>query len=119
MENNAFAATVRRREGMAIIDLAGDVNSFADGALAEAYAEATRGDASSVLLNFREVAYINSTGIALIVSLLAQARKSQRRLLACNLSDHYQEIFQITRLADFMAIFPDEASALAGASSPV
>jgi hypothetical protein len=28
------------------------------------------------------------------------------------LSDHYLEIFQITRLTDFMDIFADEASAL-------
>jgi hypothetical protein len=46
------------------------------------------------------------------VSLLARARKEHRRLLACGLSDHYVEIFQITRLADFLSIFPDEASAL-------
>jgi anti-sigma B factor antagonist len=29
------------------------------------------------------------------------------------LSQHYVEIFQITRLVDFMSVFPDEASALA------
>jgi anti-anti-sigma factor len=58
------------------------------------------------------VDYINSTGIALIVGLLARARKSHRRLLACGLSEHYIEIFQITRLADFMTVFPDEKSAV-------
>jgi hypothetical protein len=29
------------------------------------------------------------------------------------LSEHYVEIFRITRLADFLQVFPDEASALA------
>jgi hypothetical protein len=29
------------------------------------------------------------------------------------LSDHYVEIFQITRLVDFLTLYPDEASALA------
>lgn len=66
-----------------------------------------------ILLNFSDVDYINSTGIALIVSLLTRARKAHCRLLACGLSDHYAEIFQITRLVDFIGIFPDEASALA------
>ena len=56
--------------------------------------------------------YINSTGIALIVGLMAQARKSNRRLLTYGLSDHYVEIFRITRLADFIGIFPNEQSAL-------
>jgi anti-sigma B factor antagonist len=69
-----------------------------------------------ILLNFSDVDYINSTGIALIVSLLTRARKAHHRLLACGLSDHYAEIFQITRLVDFIGIFPDEASALAAGS---
>ena len=56
--------------------------------------------------------YINSTGIALIVSLLGRARASQRRLSAYGLSDHYVEIFNITRLSDFMGIYPDEKSAV-------
>ena len=117
MENSHFEAAVRRREGTAIIELKGDVNAFAEEALNAAYAEATQAGPATVLLKFQHVAYINSTGIALIVALLAQARKSQRRLFACNLSDHYREIFQITRLADFMGIFPDEASALVGAGA--
>ena len=57
--------------------------------------------------------YINSTGIALIVGLLARARKSNRRLVVIGLSDHYVEIFHITRLVDFMSIYPDETSVLA------
>jgi anti-sigma B factor antagonist len=55
---------------------------------------------------------MNSTGIALVVGLLARARKSKRRIVACGLSPHYREIFEITRLADFMPVFRDETSAL-------
>jgi anti-anti-sigma regulatory factor len=44
--------------------------------------------------------------------LLVKAGRSHRRMLAYGLSDHYREIFRITRLADFMRIFPDEAGAL-------
>jgi anti-anti-sigma regulatory factor len=63
------------------------------------------------------VDYINSTGIALIVGLLARARASRRRLLAYGLSDHYVEIFNITRLSDFVSVLPDEKSALAEATA--
>jgi anti-anti-sigma factor len=95
-----------------VIDLHGEINSQAEEALNRAYAEAASNSTSSILLNFSGVSYINSTGIALIVGLLAQARKSGRRLLTAGLSDHYLEIFQITRLSDFMSIFPDENAAL-------
>ncbi len=105
-------ARVRHQPRVAIIDLHGEINAFAEDVLNAAYADAESQEANVILLNFSGVDYINSTGIALIVSLLARARKSKRKLLACGLSQHYVEIFQITRLADFMSVFPDESSAL-------
>ena len=60
---------------------------------------------------------INSTGIALIVGVLAEARNDKRKVIACGLSGHYREIFQVTRLSDFMPIFADEQEALAGAGT--
>lgn len=113
MATNIFEAAVRHQEGRAIIDLYGEINSFAEAELNEAYALATSQDVALIVLNFTEVDYINSTGIALIVGLLAQARKTHRQLAVYGLSDHYVEIFNITRLSDFMEIFPDEQAALA------
>ena len=113
MPAKSLEARVRHQPKIAIVDLQGEIDSFAEDVLNAAYAEAESQDVNVILLNFTNVDYINSTGIALIVGLLARARKSKRRLLAYGLSDHYVEIFQITRLVDFMNVFPDEASALA------
>jgi anti-anti-sigma factor len=107
---------VRREPGGAVLDLRGEINGFAQEALDAAYTEAEAKDPETILLNFEGVDYINSTGIALIVGLLARARASKRPLLASNLSEHYMEIFDITRLSDFMSLFPDEESAKAVAS---
>lgn len=109
-----FNAQVRQTPGAAVIDLYGEINAQADQALNAAYAEAVQNGAETVVLNFTKADYINSTGIALIVGLLAQARKAKRQLRVYGLSDHYIEIFQITRLADFMHVFDNEESALAG-----
>lgn len=105
---------VRRRDGAAIIDLAGDIDSGAEHALEAAWAEASE-PPGPVVLNFAGADYINSTGIALIVGLLARARAGGVPIRACGLSDHYREIFEITRLADFMPIANDEDSAVEGA----
>jgi anti-anti-sigma factor len=113
MPAKSLEAQVRHQPAVAIVDLHGEINAFAEDRLNAAYAEAESRAPDLILLNFSDVDYINSTGIALIVSLLARARKAKRRLLACGLSDHYVEIFQITRLVDFMNVFPDEKSALA------
>ena len=71
--------------------------------------------ADAVVLNFEGAGYINSTGIALIVGLLARARAAGIEVRAYGLTPHYREIFEITRLADFLAINPDEDSAVRGA----
>ena len=75
-------AQVRHLPALAVIDLQGDIDSFAEQALDAAYSEAESQEPLTILLNFTKVDYINSTGIALIVSLLARARKDQRRLAA-------------------------------------
>jgi anti-sigma B factor antagonist len=105
-------AEVRQERGVVVLDLRGEINGFAQEALDVAYSQAEINDPEAILLNFEDVDYINSTGIALIVGLLAKARASHKRLLAFGLSDHYVEIFEITRLSDFMSVFPDEQSAI-------
>jgi anti-anti-sigma factor len=117
MSNSAFSAHVRHLDGVPVIDLNGEVNAAAEAELDVAFAEATRSHPGTVLLNFEQVTYINSTGIALIVGLLADARKTRLQLLVCGLTEHYRHIFNITRLADFMSIHDDEASAIATAAA--
>jgi len=109
-------AEVRQERGVVVLDLRGEINGFAQEALDAAYSEAESNDPEAILLNFEGVDYINSTGIALIVGLLAKARVSKRRLVAFGLSDHYVEIFNITRLSDFVGVFPDEESAISETS---
>ena len=104
MATRELEVQVRSEDGEAVIDLLGDVDSGAEQALMAGYAQATDGGAGSVKLNFAGTEYINSTGIAVIVGLLAQARAHGVEVKASGLSDHYREIFEITRLADFMTI---------------
>jgi anti-anti-sigma factor len=105
-------AQVRLKDGSAVIDLTGDINGAAETALTHAYDAARSADARTIVLNFSGMTYMNSTGIALVVGLLAEARKEQRAVKACGLTDHYRHIFEITRLADFMPMFDQEDDAL-------
>lgn len=114
MAATEFGADVRAEDGGAVIDLRGDIDGPAGDALRAAYASVQQYDPSIVVLNFDDVEYINSTGIAVIVGVLAQARQDGRRLVAYGLSDHYRSIFEVTRIADFIHLYTDEQSALTG-----
>lgn len=121
METKPFNATVsftpNAAPNTAVVVLSGDINAEAEVLLGSAYAEAEKHDSPIILLDFSRVNYMNSTGIALIVGLLARARRSKRRMIVAGLSEHYKEIFTITRLSDFMSIFDSAETALANAAS--
>ena len=93
-----------------VLDLRGDITGGSEAALMSAYGEAA--GAKTVLLNFAGLEYMNSGGIGLLVTLLIRAKRANQRLLACGLSEHYLQIFELTRLNDAIGIFADEASAL-------
>ena len=107
---------MRRRAGAAIVEMRGEVDGFAEGVLGRAYTAAEEADPGAIILDMGDVRYINSKGIALLVVLIMRARQAQRRILAYGLCEHFREIFQITRLSDYIAIYDDEESALAGAA---
>ena len=67
-----------------------------------AYEEA--GDARAIVLNFTELAYMNSGGIGLLVTLLVRANRRSQKLLAFGLSEHYRQIFELTRLDEAVGI---------------
>jgi anti-sigma B factor antagonist len=109
---SVFEATVTRTDEGSVVVMSGTVNRAAKQALETAYEEAAA-NPGRVLMDFRGVDYINSTGIAVIVGVLAMARAENREVGAFGLTEHYREVFNITRLSDFMTIYDDETAAVA------
>jgi anti-sigma B factor antagonist len=103
-------------EGVAIVDVDGDVTPAAEGALMEAYSQASGGGARGVILDFTDLGYMNSGGIGLLVTLLVRAQRAKQGLAAFGLSDHYRQILGLTRIDEAIAIHDDEASAVAHVS---
>ncbi len=82
----------------------------------EAYNEAMQEGARVLVLNFGDLEYMNSTGIGLLVTLLIRSQRQHQRLMACGLSEHYRQIFDLTRLNEAIGIYDTEADALAAAA---
>ncbi len=112
MPGDVFFAEVDKTGSDTVVEIHGDINRAAQAGLAAAYDQAEDGP-GRLVLDFEDAQYINSTGIALIVGLLARARASERKVAAFGLTHHYRELFQITRLSDFMTIYEDQNAATA------
>jgi len=115
MEESATRMDIRRADGRtAIIDIRGDVTAASESVLMSVYEEAVRQGAQRLVLNFSGLEYMNSGGIGMLVTLLVRANRQNQQLAAFGLSDHYREIFELTRLDEAITIYDDEQSALAG-----
>ena len=100
-------------DSASIIDVKGEITSFAENILMDAYTQATSGGAKVIILNFEGLEYMNSGGIGLLVTMLIRANRQEQSLLAYGLTDHYQQIFELTRLNEAIKIYGNEAEALA------
>jgi anti-sigma B factor antagonist len=117
MTQSTLSAGVRRiDDAVAVLDIQGDITSESEEALGEAYAEGAEGSTRAVILNFSGLEYMNSGGIGLLVTLLVRANRAKQKLLAYGLTEHYRQIFELTRLDEAIGIYDTEAEAVAAAA---
>ena len=102
-------------DGVSVIDIEGDITAQSEDVLMDAYGRASAEGVTAIVLNFTALEYMNSGGIGLLVTLLVRAQRQRQRVLAYGLSDHYRQIFELTRLDEAVGIHDDEAQALEAA----
>jgi anti-anti-sigma factor len=100
-------------EGVAVVDIVGEVTAASEPTLMAAYEKASAPGARAIVLNFSGLQYMNSGGIGMLVTLLVRANRNRQQLAAYGLSAHYRQIFELTRLDEAITIHADEPSALA------
>lgn len=112
MLEDELNVSTRQRDGVAVIDLIGDVTTFAEEKINTAYQEVTDQGANHVLLNFRENDYINSAGIAILIGIVTAVNRNNQKLAFSGLSQHFQKIFRMVGLAQYAEIYQDEEEAI-------
>jgi anti-anti-sigma factor len=111
--SDEIQVSTREMGGAMVIDLVGDVTTFAEEAINQAYQSASSDGATNIIFNFRENDYINSAGIAILIGVVTEARKRDQRLLITGLSAHFQKIFRMVGLTQYADIYPSVEEALA------
>lgn len=99
--------------GVRVIDINGDITASSEDQITDAHGKAGDG-AEAVILNFEGLDYMNSSGIGLLVTTLIRAQRAGHDLRAFGLSDHYRQIFSLTRLDEAISIYDEEEAAVAG-----
>jgi anti-sigma B factor antagonist len=82
----------------------------------EKMAEIINRGESQILLNLSEVQFVDSSGLGALLSLLRQLGEGGN-LMLCGIAENVMNLFRLTRLNRVFQIYPDEAQALAAATS--
>jgi anti-sigma B factor antagonist len=114
-ETNIVTNVRQVSPAVSIIDIKGDLSAVAENALMDAYAHTNAATTRVIILNFTGLAYMNSSGIGLLVTLLVRVNRQKQRLFCYGLSEHYRHIFELTRLSDVIKTYSSERDALAAA----
>jgi anti-sigma B factor antagonist len=101
----------REQTDATIVDVSGDVDMGSSPGLRKTLLESLR-KTPRLVVNLREVRYIDSSGIASLVEVLKEARNSKKRLLLFGLNTAVREVLQLTRLNKIFEIRETEDEAL-------
>lgn len=103
--NSEIEITLEKQGDVTIFDMKGDVTSFSEPIITEAYHKAIEQDTRKLLLKFYESAYINSGGIAVLIQLLAKTKRNNQKICMTGLSAHMQKIFNMVGVTKFTRIY--------------
>jgi anti-sigma B factor antagonist len=107
-----FSASTRQLGEVTVIDVRGRFTLIEGEAVHELLVDLFREGRTRVLLNFRGVTYLDSSGIGQLVRGLYTARKNAAELKAVELEQRAREILRLTNLHTVFADFPDEQTAV-------
>ena len=87
-----------------LLDIKGDITSFSEPFLTEAYQNVNDQGASKILLKIGTDAYINSGGIAVLIQILSQTKQNNQKIGIAGVSAHFKKIFTMVGITKFAKI---------------
>lgn len=115
--DDTLDVTLRRHGSVTVIDIKGDVTTFADAKISEAYNVATQEGSLKLVLNFHHSNYINSAGIAILIRIVTSCGRNGQKLAMSGLNEHFQKIFRMVGLSQYADIYESEEQAVAALSN--
>ena len=103
---------IRTIDDVHIIDIKGELMASTKGRLKGAFLDLFAEDKFNIILNFKEVYIIDSSGIGLLVSALQQVREKSGDIKILNLSGFSKRTFKVTGLNTVFHLFANEQKAV-------
>ena len=103
---------MEEENGIAVFRMSGDIDINTSPDLKKSFDSAISGKKDKIVINLKEVSYVDSSGLATLVEILKNMRAYGGKLKLASLSDKVRGLFEITKLDKLFDIVPDEESAV-------
>ena len=103
---------IKQVSGKNVVYLEGEVNAQSGAEIKKSVLNLFASGNAGVVLSFKGVVYMNSSGLREIIDLLKNATKDRKELSLCEMSQDIREMFSFTGLDRVFKIFDTEAKAL-------
>ncbi|HAH88302.1 MAG TPA: hypothetical protein DCL60_13125 [Armatimonadetes bacterium] len=103
---------LQKMEGSTVIDIAGEIDMASAPLIAKALDKAVHEEGADVVLNARELFYIDSSGIQILVSAGRKLSDEGRRLFVVGCHGIFYKLVQLMRLDREFCLYPDIKDAL-------
>ena len=105
---------IRRQDKMVVVELTGEIDLHHTPEVHKALVAVCQEKPARLVINLKEVSYIDSSGIGTLVEVFRRVNGYQGELSLCCLNERVYGVFEITKLDHFFKICESEAEALAG-----
>ena len=102
---------VKNVNGKNVAYLEGEINAHT-GAQVKAEINTLLNKGDSVILSFKSVVYMNSSGLREIIDLFKTASKNKKEVSLCDMNSDIREMFSFTGLDKVFKIYDTEAAAI-------
>ena len=99
--------------GVTVLELGGRLDSNTSKVLEDKVMEIIGQGRKKLLMDFKDVDYINSTGLRVLLLALQQLKKTEGRLVLSTIKDYMKEVFEISGYTEIFPIFGSQEEALA------
>ena len=111
VRKTSMKTATREQTGTTIVDVTGDIDMGTSPGLRKTLLESLK-KTPRLVVNMREVRYVDSSGIASLVEVLKEARNKKKRLVLFGLNAAVHDVLQLTRLTKIFEIRETEEEAL-------
>ena len=100
-----FSVEIKKMDDCISVVLRGELDAYHSIEFKEKMLETVKSDREWILIDMRELSYIDSAGLGALVSLLKHSSESSKELRIFGLRGNVKKIFELTKLNRVFKIF--------------